>query len=260
MENTFSFNRFRILIIKHAVENWKRYVIYIIVMTILIYFSNGPRISKANVPFFENYVFIMILIGALYSGMFFKKWTDKTKGSNYLMLPATITEKIALVFFYTIIVFVPLYTGLFYLEMYVQTRIYYPDAEVVFIGQTGEHSPLYAFLTKAIVPYVFLQSLFLLFQIWFKKRQTIRILIYFYCSIFFVTICNGFYIEWISGSRDVFVDEKFVLFPISITYSGSMVYDLFTSPFIAAVSIPVIILLTVLIYVAAYFKLKEKEI
>jgi hypothetical protein len=248
------------LIIKHANENWKLYIISLIVLTIPIYLTNTSYALQRNLPVFEDYVLLMIPVGGLYSGMFFKKWTDKVKGSNYLMLPATVTEKIALVFFYTIVVFIPLYTGLFYLESLILHKIYNPDAEMLFIGQTVQYSPIYTFLTEAIVLYVFLQSLFLLFQIWFRKRQTVKILIYLYCSFFFVTLCNTYYLKWISGSQHIFIDKKFVLFPVTVSYSGYMDLDLFTSPLIAGISVPVIILITILIYIAAYYKLKEKEI
>ena len=260
MGNTFSFKRLRMLIVKHAIENWKLYIIFLIVLTIPIYLTNTSYALQRNLPVFENYVLLMISFGALYTGMFFKKWTDKAKGSNYFMLPATVSEKIALVFFYTIIVFVPLFTSVFYFESFIQHKIYNPDAEMLFIGHYGPHFLLFTFLTKAIVPYVFLQSLFLLFQIWFNKRQTVRILIYLFCSYFFVTFCNIYYIKWISGSYEVTIDGQFILFPVTILYRDLMDYNLFTSPLIANISLPVIVIITMLIYMAAYYKLKEKEI
>jgi len=260
MQNTFSFDRLRMLIYKHAVENWKLYIISFIVMSIPIYFSNSSMDSTKNLPLFNNYIFLMIVTGGIYTGMFFTKWTDKAKGSTYILLPASFTEKIALVFFCAVLIFVPLYTCIFYLESLVLTQIYYPGREVLFMEQSSLHSNFYIFLSQAIVPYLFFQSLFLLLNIWLKNRQTVWALIFLAFSFFAVLMCNAFYLQSFSGISRVLVREKMVLFPVSVSYSGSNAFNLFTSPLIANVSVPVLFTITILIYMASYFKLKEKEI
>lgn len=260
MGKTFSFDRLRLLIYKHAVENWKLYIISFIVMSIPIYFSNSTMDRQKNVPFFSAYIFFMIVTGGVYTGMFFTKWTDKAKGSTYILLPALAFEKIALVFFCTVLIFVPLYTSVFYLESLLLTQIYYPGGEMLFMEQAGEHSNLYTFVSEAIVSYLFFQSLFLLLHIWLKNRQTVRVLIYLAFSYLVVIMCNGLYIQRFSGNRGAFVIEKSVLFPVTVSYSGFGDYTLFTSTLIAGISIPVIVIITILIYMAAYYKLKEKEI
>jgi hypothetical protein len=260
MGNTFSFDRLRLLIYKHAVENWKLYIISFIVMSIPIYISNGQMNRDKNLYLFSSYLFLMIVTGGIYTGMFFTKWTDKAKGSTYILLPALAFEKIALVFFCTVLIFVPLYTCVFYLESLLLTQIYYPGGAVWFMEQSGEHSNIYRFISEAIVPYLFFQSLFLLSNIWFKNRQTFLVLIYLAFSYLFVPMCNGLYLGRFSGNIGTLVRETFVLFAVTVSYSGIGDYTLFTSPLIAGISIPVIVIITILIYMAAYFKLKEKEI
>ena len=256
MGNTFSFDRLKLLIYKYAVENWKLYIISFIVMSIPIYFSNLTMDRQKNLPFFGAYIFLMIVTGGIYTGMFFAKWTDKAKGSIYILLPALAFEKIALVFFCTVLIFVPLFTCVFYLESLLLSQIYYPGGEVWFMEQSGEHSNIYTFISDAIVPYLFFQSLFLLLNIWLEKRQTVRVLIYLAFSYFAVMMSTALYIQRFSGIHSILVREKMVLFPVTVSYSGY----LFTSPLIANVSVPILFIITILIYMASYFKLKEKEI
>jgi len=260
MGNTFSFDRLRMLIYKHAVENWKLYIISFIVMSIPIYFSNSTMDRQKNLPFFSAYIFLMIVTGGIYTGMFFTKWTDRAKGSTYILLPALAFEKIALVFFCTVLIFVPLYTCVFYLESLLLTKIYYPGGELLFMEQAGEHSNLYTFVSEAIVPYLFFQSLFLLINIWLKKSQTVRGLIYLAFSYFVVALSNFLYLRWLSGNDAVSVTKSLILFPVTVGYDGSIENNLFTSPLISNVSITVLFIITILIYMASYFKLKEKEI
>ena len=260
MQNTFSFDRLRMLIYKHAVENWKLYIISFIVMSIPIYITNITIERTKHLPLFDNYIFLMILSCGVYTGMFFTKWTDKSKGSSYIMLPATVFEKITLVMFYTILIFIPLYTGVFYGESFLLTKIYHPGEDILFMGQSGEHSIFYTFVCEVIVPYLFFQSLFLFSNIWLKKSQVIRLLIFLGSSWVAIFVFNFKYLTWLSGNSNVFVSEKMILFPVTLNYSGSSDYTIFTSPLIANVSVLVLFLITILVYMASYFKLKEKEI
>ena len=125
MENIFSFNRFGLLVRKHAHENWKTLIISFILLSATALLTTGY--DKNSIPKFFYYIYIntLVIVGGVYTGLFFRDWTHKARAVSLLMLPTTAFEKIALVVFYAVILFIPLFTFAFYGYYFTASKIFY---------------------------------------------------------------------------------------------------------------------------------------
>jgi hypothetical protein len=77
-----------------------------------------------------SFYFSFILIGPFYASQFFKELSSKSKGANFLMVPASALEKLICSLFYVIIFFPIILTAAFYLV----------DALAVFIANASHPS------------------------------------------------------------------------------------------------------------------------
>jgi len=209
---------------------------------------------------FLSYVIFLVLIGGVYTVMFFKEWTYKARAVSLLMLPASALEKLALVLFYSVIVFIPVFTAVFYTSCLAFSKIFNPGMPFIFIDQCRGLSPLPALILYAFLPYAFFQSLVLLFAICLKKRQAVRALEVIAILFIITAFWNLFYIKWLTGDQGngMNVFNQFVFFPTVVEYDSSRTK--IASLLITNVSIIILAISTLLFYIASYFKLKEKEI
>lgn len=121
MNQTFSFQRFSLLVGKNWAENNKRYLLsilaYISLLSVWFIFviltDNSDPLAKnlQEVTFF----FSLFLVGPFFASQFFSDLGSKTKGTNYLMAPASILEKLLCGLLYAIVLFFIVFTLAFYL-------------------------------------------------------------------------------------------------------------------------------------------------
>jgi len=278
MENIFSQKRFWLLVRKHANENRKKFLISFVVMILPTILAMFMTVKNNPEGLFQYYIFFLVLIGGFYTSVFFKNWTYTARASTLLMLPATAFEKIALVMFYSVIVFIPVFTIVYYGSTCVILKIFGSEMQYLFIDQYHGLSTLPAVFIYALLPYIFFQSLVLLFSVGFKKRQTLRAFEVIAILFIIISIWNQHYIHLVTGNsiHSVIVSNQLVLFPVEVNYydegsgiyrqvtgllsGGSGRYRQINSLLIANISIMVLIISTLLFYLASYFKLKEKEI
>lgn len=260
MENIFSLKRFWLLVRKQANENRTNFLYLIMIMFIPVIFVHIFPFTRGAETVFDFYKNSFLLVGGIYTGMFFKNWTYTSRAATVLMLPATTLEKIILVFFYTVVVLIPVITVVYYGSHFAISEILNPEIPFSFIEQYHGLSPLPAVILYVILPYTFLQSICLLFSVWFNKRQIVMafgaILIVF--SIIGILLLQ--YVSWLSKNNSVTYTDLLVFYPTDLKYNISGSPLVITSPLITSVNILIIALSTLLIYLASYFKLKEKEI
>lgn len=259
MENLFNFDRFRLLVRKHANENWKIFLISLLIMILPVLWAQIFRfLDPLNV--FNIYMSFLWIIGGLYSSTFFKEWNYKARSESIILLPSTAFEKIALVFFHTIIIFIPVYSFLFYSSWIVLSKLLHPGGPFSYILEY-QNLPLFrALIVYVFTPYLFMQSFLLLFSIWFNKRQTvIAFAVFAFAFASSINLCEH-YIQYLSGNHSVNVNNYLLFFPIDIWYYGEGVNLKTTSQLNLNLGILVLWLVTLLFYMASYFKLKEKEI
>jgi hypothetical protein len=260
MENIFNFKRFWLLVRKHANENWKINTFFFIAMStqaIFMYFiTHNPNQDQV----IWNYIFYLEVFGLLYTSTFFKQWTYKARATSLLVLPATAFEKIALVFFFTVVLLIPVFTVVSYCSNFVFSKIFNPEISFSYFEQYKGKAPYLAVIIYALIPYIFFQSLILLFSVWFKTKQILISIVVIALLFILVYIWNSHFIQGLTGANRVVVLNQIVFFPTDIDYNHAGSNHKISSKFITHVSILILVISSLLFYIASYFKLKEKEI
>jgi hypothetical protein len=238
----------------------------VVIMILMAIFGIFNLLIQDQDASFTYYLNEMVFLGAIYTSMVFKDWSYKARSVSLLILPATALEKILLVMFYTVVVFIPLFTIVYFASLFGILKILNKDSLFVFFDQYHGLSPITALLLYAILPYVFVQSLILLCTVWFKKMQFLIAFALYAILIGGSFFLNPYYIERLlsfGGIRPEII-KQLVFFPLDISYWGGnkkMLTQMVTrSDLITLISAIVLMISTILFYMASYFKLKEKEV
>jgi len=254
------------LVYKHWNEVRTKILIFIIVMIISALFGT-IIISFLNQDLMFNILSnFLVLFGGIYTAMFFKDWSYKVRSASLVMLPASTFEKILLVLFYAVVVFVPLFTLIYFGHLYGLSKIFHKDKLFLILDQYRGLSPIPAILIYAVLPYIFFQSIVLLFSVWLKKNQFIIAFVLFAILMIGVGIWNAYFIRSLISVGDGFptVSKQLVFFPLDASYwdnNSKIRTQLITSNnLVLQISVIVLTISTLLFYMASYFKLKEKEI
>lgn len=121
MNQTFDFRRFSLLVGKHWADNRKKYMLSIVAfMSLILIWYVFIMLTDPLDPLAEGlqhvtYYFSLFLVGPFYASQFFKDLSSRSKGINYLMVPASTLEKTLCSIFYVVILFVVVFTVAFYL-------------------------------------------------------------------------------------------------------------------------------------------------
>ncbi len=294
MNQSFELSRWLMLVSKHWSENRKKYTLSLIAMAglLLVWFVFALVMERAR-PIDDNiqfvtYYFGLFLVGCLYASMLFADLSSKSKGMNYLAIPASHFEKLLCTLFYGVIAFFICYTLLFYLidapmvklsnaiaySHWQKTHLAGSTFEAgrvlnVFtaIGDSDNHGDeFYHFL----LAYFALQSAFIFGSVYFPKFSFIKTVIsLLLISLFFVFFVGKVLNEMMPYGSFYKGITSYRVFHVEAAASGSTIV---TSNDITdkLVSLPSWIE-DVLIFIAkyafapifwtlAYYRLKEKEI
>ena len=121
MNQFFNFNRFGLLVAKHWTENKKRYILSLLAFAGLLIACFGIALVMQDdnmmEPDFQQtvYFFFLFTVGTFYASQYFRDLGTKTRGSNFLMTPASSFEKFLCSLLYVIIFFFVVFTLVFYL-------------------------------------------------------------------------------------------------------------------------------------------------
>lgn len=281
MNQVFDFKRWLLLTGKHWSENRKKYLLSMVAMVaLMIIWYSFVFLVEFNQPFPEEmqvstYYVGMAIVGCLFGSMLFGELASGPKAMHYLSVPASALEKLLCALFYGIVLFFLVYTVIFYLVDFTMIKIgngilqnywserdaahVYRDMEVVNvftkpIGAGEEFPPLYYYF---MVIYINLQSAFILGSIYFPGysfvKTCISLLVLFLVMVFLVAnILDGF---MPSGS----FDDGFFAFRVNEGGSfnrvaripgwmGELLKIFFMYGFLP------------ILWLATYFRLKEKEV
>lgn len=262
MENIFNLKRFRLLVRKHANEYWLSLIVLIIIANIIAAsIAVNYNIRHNSESLYYCYIISLVITGAIYTTYFFEKWSDKASVSSFLMLPATVFEKIALVLFNTLVLLIPLVTLIFYFFYFLLSKISNFGIPFSISEVCNGRSFLPAFALYVFIPFAFCQSLVLLYNVGPNKYWYKRIVgSFFFILVFTNNFLNPKYIQCLTGSNEVRILNGLSLFPTNVEYMSSGFNCTITSQLITNLGILIYVILTVLFYTASYFILKEKEI
>lgn len=273
MNQTFSFERFSLLVAKHWAENKKRYLLSAVAMIgLLIVWFLFIMLTDDHYPMAGGlqqvtYLFSLFGVGTFYASQYFKDLGSRSKASNFLLIPASSLEKLLCALFYVIVLFFIVFTAVFYLADIIMVTV----ANAAHLSYTPDHSAtiVNVFTSKEVVDgdgeanfYFFLifftiQSAFLLGSIYFEKYSFIKTAIsvfiislsVFFLMYFFIEelLPNGSYHNGLITSYRIVQDgnDKLVQLP---TWIGSGLKFLFMYAVMP------------LLWTATYFRLKEKQV
>ena len=278
MNQTFSFQRFLLLVSKTWSENRKRYLLSIMayISLVFVWFAFIMLTDESN-PLAEGlqevtFFFSLFLVGPFFASQIFSDLGSKTKGTSYLMVPASTLEKLLCSLLYAIVLFFIVIVLAFYIVDFIAVLIANTFHPSYSSATAGDGEPFRAhminvfksrnFPSNASLSYYFivvfaaLQSAALLGSVYFEKFSYIKTVI----SLTLVWLVFGFLTF---NVLSLFMPRgEFGI--IQYEFYGSERSDnkIVELPFWIQQLIEYLLLygFTVIFWITTYFRLKEKEV
>jgi len=275
MNAVFDLNRWLLYTGKHWNENKRRYLLSLgAVGGLMILFYSFLMIVNADSPFSKDiqviiYYVGLYLTGSLYASLLFNDLSDGPKAIQYLLLPASIFEKLLTALLFGVILYFISYTIIFYAvdlplvrlsNSIIQTvaerehRARYPVQEIanVFISWKDGENVFFYFL----LGYFAVQSIFMLGSVYFVRFQFIKTLV----AGLVVFLVLVFFVHKVLGS----------IMPPGGFFQPFTAYRVYTEKGSLSIKLPegfssILIFLikyslAPCFWIVTYFRLKEKEV
>jgi len=262
MNTTFSFNRLGLLIKRYFIENKNiEITVWLSVIICFIFLHNKNVFNSA------------LYIGGLgYAMQSFKGFSHNANGINYLMIPASNTEKLIaaiLLTFYCFMVLLIVYIAGNFISIGIGHITILPDfikdfmnnktfdlfttttASTTFVqGHAyGQHITYEFSIWKKIIYFALIQAVFMLGALYFKINPLVKTLISISIIVFIISMFELFLIRIIFGNESIrsliIKSESGEEMIATIRYSIKTLAPYFIVPFLWLVS---------------YFRLTEKQL
>ena len=295
MNQTFNTGRWWLLVGKHWSENKKKYTLSLIAIAgllllwfVVLLFSDGFRGLNLSMQS-STYYFGLFLGGCLYASILFADLGSKTRGLNYLVVPASHLEKLLCSLFYGVIVFFVCYTTLFYLAdvLMIKTAntfeysywlkhhnpgtIFEPQ-KVYNVFYQPDHSRDPEVLIYILLSYFVVQSVFILGSVYFSRFSFIKtviaslliglMIVFLVIKVIAPILPPGNYYHGLTSYQVYTVKESSSIPGATMIYSDAATDKLVSIP--EWIGDAVLFLLKFafapLFWLATYYRLKEKEI
>lgn len=283
MNQVFDFSRFRLLVGRHWVENRQRYLLSLgataglLLLWFIFLFLMQRRMEAVPVAVqVGTYYFVLFFTGCLYASTIFSSLGSKGKGINYLSVPASHLEKLLVAILYVVVLFFICYTIVFYIIDIITLQIFNPIAKSNFrpmhdndkfqwvsLGNVFCSEHFFGkevhpwFMYYILLAFLAVQSMFMAGSVFFSKFSFIK--------TFILLLAVGL-AYWLS----IFITATSVLPRGDFSDEGLMAYRAVTSSGDVLIGIPAWMIYTgkylllygfpPLLWLATYFRLKEKEI
>ncbi|HEY0054170.1 MAG TPA: hypothetical protein VGB63_02340 [Pedobacter sp.] len=251
--NIFSIKRFWMLFKKHTIENLKFYAMATVVMTgiLVVWLGFNTLMMKRPIPVEMQWYFYwacLLGFGTIFISTLFEAFGNRKKSIITLVLPASHLEKFFVGWTYAVIVLPLVYTACYYLADVFTLSLKPGNAELFNVFSDPRNS----FLCRV---YLLLNSIALLGSIYFEKLHFIKIAFAFFIVIVLILAINNQVIKSLIPS--VIEDAPFFktriregegTLEIALTKSSQNIYDWL----VYGLCIP--------FWIAAYYKIKEKQV
>lgn len=246
---------------KHTLENYHTYLMSVAVLAGIMLLSlglssygNGYLSQSVQFGFF---VAFLLLAGCIFTSMIFTDLGDKKKAIPALTLPASSFEKYFVGWLYSFVIFQVLYVALFYLIATIVVQFGHPsipqrDNSVInlFTNDFRPH-PYYAFII-----YTFLHSITFLGAIYFEKMHFIKTAFAFFIGAFILGLINKPIMD--SMIKEI-INGVTIFGPVIITNDKQnwIIRQTSLQDYKGAIVLGLVVLV---LWISAYYKLKEKEV
>ncbi len=263
MNQTFNFRRFSMLFKKHTVENYRTYLMSIAVLAgiLLLFMGFVSYQDKGNLPQSVQFAFFMaflLIAGCIFTSMIFNDLGDKKKAIPALTLPASSFEKYFVGWLYSFVIFQIVFVAIFYLIASIVIQIGHPtslgsDNSVINLFSKNDFRPhpYYTFIF-----YTFLHAITFFGAIYFERLHFIKTAFAFFIVAFLMGLLNRPILSSMFNNQ---ADGTSFFSPISIS-NGKTAYSIhqvYLQDYIGAIVLGLVVLV---LWISAYYKLKEKEV
>ncbi|SEN87559.1 hypothetical protein SAMN05192574_104441 [Mucilaginibacter gossypiicola] len=255
MHNYFNLKRFGLLFMKHTVEHYRTYLmsasvlagVFLLGGSFIFYMIPGPVDAGFQMAIFG----VLILIaGPLFTSTIFADLGDKRRAIPILTLPASQLEKFMVSWIYSYIIFLLVYTGVFYLVLFILMNLKpWPGHQSEILSLFQDKFVLVMML------FSFLHSVTLYGAIRFEKLHFIKTGFSFFIFYALLILVNTVFVRFIVG-RPI---KPVMPFSFLNFQDGINFYSVGLNAQQSAWVFIVVPLISLLFWIAAYFKLKEKQ-
>jgi hypothetical protein len=150
-----------------------------------------------------TYFFLLFTVGAFYSNQYYRELASRSKGINFLLVPASTFEKVLCSLLFTVILFFIIFTSVFYLVDVLMVAVAkgftttdFPDKErgVLNVFEAARVPFDVKSSFNILLIFFSIQSIFLLGSVYFTKFSFIKTIItgfvIFFVVFFFVYFLN----------------------------------------------------------------------
>ncbi|MFL5747698.1 MAG: hypothetical protein ACJ751_23680 [Niastella sp.] len=257
MNKTFNAKRFGRLFIKHSTEHYKSYGLSLFALIGVMLLGGGflVYLVRARLNINDQWVLftmILLLAGTIFTSVIFADLGDKKKAIPWLLLPASHFEKFLVAWIYSFVVFIIIYTLSFYL-----VALFVLNIEPL-EGSSPEMFNIFSNQALQIyMVYAFLHGVAIYGAIYFEKLHFIKTAFVFFISLGILILMNKMMLDTMLG-RNVEAAPPFG--SLRFTEKGQ-VNEIMLSINQNGISIDYLVaVLAVFFWVAAYFRLKEKQV
>ena len=258
MKNHFNAKRFSLLFQKHTAENYKTYLMALLVLVgamLLIlstasYLAGSPPNLNAQAAFF---VFFLLAAGTIFTSSVFASLGDSKRAISFLTLPASTLEKYLVAWLYSFLFFSLLYIPAFYLVDYLVVGLdWRTSGQAPILNVFEKEKALY----YVFLLYAFLHAFTLVGAILFRKGHFIKIAAIGLVAFFIVVLLNKQVLQVMLGPEV----QSAVPFDMVTLEESKQYFQLDVSEAWSVGKWLVPVALALITWAAAYFKLKEKQV
>jgi hypothetical protein len=256
MKKIFSINRFWRLFKKHTKEHYRNYMMSITVLIGVMMLGGSFLVYMADVQLDKNiqtffFFSILWLAGTIFTSTVFADLGERKKAISWLTLPVSHFEKYLVVWIYSFLFFIIVYTMIFYLAIFIAVNIQHVHGHPQVILNVFEKQILQMYLV-----YAFLHAIAFFGAVYFEKLHFIKTAFAFFIIMGILIVFNKGILSALLGKT---VDASPPFGNLRFANNGQMVdinIESQNSPYI----LYLIIILAFIFWAAAYFRLKEKQV
>lgn len=283
MNQQFDTTRTRMLIGKHWAENRKKYTLSIIAIAGLLLVWMFFMMMENDRHWLDEgmqsgtYYFGLGFLGCLYASLIFSDLDSKSRGMNFLSVPASVFEKLLTGLLFTVFLFFIVYTGVFYLVDIAMVNLsnalaanywaHHPQTGEVFrtypvvniFDLPGRQNGEPNLFIYALLAYLAVQSAFALGSVYFSKFSFLKTFIsLLLLGLFFVFLVGKILHPALSGGEYYHGLTSYIFYSDNNYVNGNVVslpewINRLLIYFISYAFAP-------LFWLVTYFRLKEKEV
>src|ERR1700730_4723791 len=156
MKKTFSMIRFCRLFKKHTKEHYRNYLMSIVVLVGVMILGGSFLVYMADIQLDKNiqtflFFTIMLVAGTIFTSTVFADLGERKKAISWLVLPASHFEKYLVAWIYSFLLFILVYTVIFYLALFTALNIQHVHAHRMVILNIFEIQILQMYLVFAFL-------------------------------------------------------------------------------------------------------------